>query len=224
MKNILFLFFAIFGMTVARADLHVEIGLIGLNPTNVLMGVVDRIKGNKCRQDIFFEGQNAESQIINMNTGEGFQLVPDKKTAVKTSVDQSMRTNQIAIDAIKDTGEKEIVDGYDAEIYTYSSSTGGDFTLWIAKGFPNFEIIKSELIKRDRLNMATRSGLFHLSTLPGMLLKCHAAITPTNAPPFRVLINEEPIDESIFEVPKDYTWQEPPVPIATSTNNVSHIK
>jgi hypothetical protein len=218
MKRILFLFFISFGMTIARADLRVEIGLIGPNATNVLIGVVDRIKGNKCRQDIFFERQNAESQIIDLDAGDGFKLIPDKKTAIKISIGQFIQTNRIAIDEINDTGKAEIVNGYDTEIYTYTNIYGSSYMLWIANDFPNFKTVKNDLVKRDRLNMATRSGLFHLSTLPGMLVKCHAFVMPTNAPPFQVVINEEPIDESIFEVPKDYTWQMPQTPITTSTN------
>jgi hypothetical protein len=202
MKKALSLYLILFWITIAHADLNVEIGFTMPNATNLWIGVVDRIKGNQCREDEIGMYANTKSHILNLDSGEGFKLMPNKKIAVKISFDKSILTNEIAIDAIKDTGKSEVVDGHDTEVYTYTSSKG-NCTLWIANDFPNFEIIKQDLVKRDRLREMTQVGLFNLSTLPGMLLKCHVDNILTNAQ-FRVVINEEPIDESIFEMPKDY--------------------
>jgi Domain of unknown function (DUF4412) len=167
------------------------------------MGVMDRIKGSKCREDMFFEGGKIGSEILNLDTCEAFNLTPSKNMPMKTVLNLSVRTNAITIDAITDTGKTEMVNGYDAKIYSYTNSAAG-YTLWIAKDFPNLETIKADLAKRDRLREVTHNGFFHLSTLPGMLLKYRADNMPANAPSLQVIVNEEPIDDSVFEVPKDY--------------------
>ena len=79
MKHILFLSLIIFNVSVALADLKVEMGSTAPNSTNILVSFVDRIKGNKVREDAFFEGANIGSKILNLDTGKGFKLMPDKK-------------------------------------------------------------------------------------------------------------------------------------------------
>ena len=203
MKHILSLYLILFSITIAHADISVKLGFTLPNSTNLWVGEVDRIKGNQCREDEIVMYANTKSHVLNLDTDEGFTLMPDKKMAVKTSFDRFVLTNAIPVDAIKNTGKSEIVNGQDAEIYTYTNSKGS-FTLWIAKDFSNFETIKADLVKRDKLREMTQVGFFHLSTLPGMLLKYRVDNMPTNAPPLQVIVNEEPIDESIFEAPKDY--------------------
>ncbi len=205
MKYIFSLYFILFNLTIAHADLSVEMGLTLPDSTNLWVGVVDRIKGSQCREDEIGMYANMKSHVLNLDTGEGFTLTPDKKIAVKTVLNQSARTNAIAVDAIKDTGMTEAVNGYDAEIYTYTSSKG-NYTLWIAKDFSNFAKIKQDLVKRDRLHTMTKSGILHLSTLPGMLLKFGNATTNAGGynPQFHVFMKEEPIDDSVFDLPKDY--------------------
>jgi hypothetical protein len=190
------------------------------NSTNLFAGVVDRIKGNQCREDMFLGGGAFGSEILNLDTGKAFKLMPDKKMAVKTYLDQSVLTNAIAIDAIKDTGKTEMVNGYNAKIYNYTNSIGS-YTLWIAKDFTNFETIKADLAKRDRLRELTRNGFFHLSTLPGMLLKYRADNMPANRPSLQVILNEDPIDDSIFEVPKDYHFYDTNAPVANTNTVIS---
>jgi hypothetical protein len=202
MKNILPLYLILFSITIAHADLNVEMGFIKPNSTNILLGVMDRIKGNKCREDMFYNGIIG-IKILNLDTCEAFNLMPNKNMPMKTLLNQSVLTNAIPIDAIKDTGKTEMVNGYDAKIYTYTNSTGS-YTLWISKDFPSFETIHADLIKRDRLREVTRNGFFHLSTLPGMLLTYRPDDMPTNAPSIQVIVNKELIDDSVFEVPKDY--------------------
>jgi Domain of unknown function (DUF4412) len=220
MKQILFLSLTVFYISCARADLNVEMGFKLPNSTNLCVGVVDRIKGNRCREDEIVAYFNNESYVLNLDSGEGFKLIQDKKMAVKLSFDQSILTNAIAVDAIKDTGKSEIVNGNDAEIYTYTNSKG-NYTLWIAKDLPNFETIKRDLVKRDRLRETTRVGLLYLSTLPGILLKCRADSVPTNALQFHVIISEESIDESIFDLPKDYHLYSTNAPVANTNQVIS---
>ncbi len=209
MKHILFLSLTIFciSLSLARADLSLKIGFVGLtgqNKTNFLMGVINRVKGNKIREDVFFEGVDVESKILNLDTGEEFKLSSDQKSAIKISFDQSALTNVIPIDAIKDTGKTETVNGCDAKIYNFSNFVGANYTLWVAKDFPHFEIIKKDLVKRDRLHLTTHSQGIHISTLPGMLLKYSINNSDTNASLLQVIVSEEPIDDLVFEVPKDY--------------------
>jgi hypothetical protein len=168
MKHIIFLSLTVFYISFAHADLSLKIALMGKHGTNSLSGALDRIKGNKIREDQFFEGVNVGNKILNLDTGEEFKLLPDQKAAEKIPFDLSVLTNVIPIDAIKDTGKTGIVDGYDTKIYILTNSDGTTSTIWIAKDFPHFEMIKEELVKRDRFSHA---GRIHFSTLPGMLLK-----------------------------------------------------
>ena len=215
MKRIIFLTFTftIFYISFARADLTLKIALMGKDGTNSLSGTLDRIKGNKIREDQFFAGVNIGSKILNLDTCELFNLMPDKNMPMKTLLNQSVLTNAIPTDLIKDTGETEIVDGYDAKIYILTDPDGTTNTIWIAKNFPHFEIIKKDLVKRDRLN---HEGRIHFSTLPGMLLKC-SVDSRKNAPLLQFFINEEPIDDSVFDLPKDYHFYSTNAPV-TNTN------
>jgi hypothetical protein len=101
MKQILFLSLTVFYISYARAELNLEMGITLPNSTNLYVGVVDKIKGNQCREDEVVAYYNNESHILNLNSGERFTLTPGKKMAVKTYLDQSMRTNAIPIDAIE---------------------------------------------------------------------------------------------------------------------------
>jgi hypothetical protein len=218
MKYIFSLCLIVFSLTIAHAGLIVKIGFISQNSTNPLMGVVDRIKDNRCREDMFFSGGKIGVEILNLDTCEVFNLMPNKNMLAKAHLNQSVLTNAIVTDVIKDTGKREVVNGYDAKIYTYTNSVAG-YTLWVAKYFPNFETIKADLVKRDRLGEVTQNGLFHLSTLPGMLLQYRIDNMPTNAPPLQVIVSEEPINDSIFDLPKDYHIYNTNAP-AANTNEV----
>jgi len=52
-----------------------------------------------------------------------------------------------------------------------------------------------------------------------MLLKYRADNMPANGPTIQVIVNEEPIDDSVFEAPKDYHFYSTNAP-AANTNQV----
>src|SRR6266478_1349250 len=117
-----------------------------------------KVKGDKARIDaspqitIIFDG----------GTGELINLLNDQKTVVRISPDKmraiadmlnKYSSNKAGADKPKltPTGQREMIDGYDAEQYTY---VGPDFkaTYWIAPNYPNgaavlaqLQSIKSEL-------------------------------------------------------------------------------
>jgi hypothetical protein len=224
MKKKLFVSLIVLCISVAHADLTVKMGYtgyMGQNKTNYpSMGFITRIKGKKIREDVFFEGGNIGNRILNLDMDEAFKLLPDQKMVVKIPFDRSALTNAIPIDIIKDTGKTETVDGYEAEIYTFTRSDGATNSMWIAKDFPNFETIKTDLAKLDRFHLATESGGFHMSTLPGMLLKCTVDNLHKNIL-LQLVVIEGSVDESIFEVPKDYRFYSTNAPVANTNQVIS---
>jgi hypothetical protein len=198
----------VFIITTAQADLVMEQNVIGPESTN---DAVIKIKGDKIRADSAERGDS--SMMIDLNTGDEFTLLHKQKEVVKTST-SSMQFRKTAYYAKavaanaklpkpQDTGKTEIVNGYDAEIYTWTNSRGMTETLWVAKNFPNFEKIKNDLAKLDKLNASNMEKMTpDQSTLPGMLLKMQwsgigdeSGLTVTTT---LVSAKEESIDDSVF--------------------------
>src|SRR5438105_5742933 len=117
-----------------------------------------KVKGDKARID----ASPQVTAIFDGRTGELINLLNDQKTIVRISPDK-MRAiadmlNQFSSNKagsekprLTSTGQKEMIDGYDTEQYTYD---GTDFkaTYWIAPNYPNgaavlaqLQSIKSEL-------------------------------------------------------------------------------
>jgi hypothetical protein len=108
---------------------------------------------------------------------------------------------------LQDTGQTETVGGYDAEIYTWTNNnnnSGG--TVWVAKKFPNYAEIKTQL---DKLNNSPMSQMSKgmapdTSALPGMVIKTKAEVQGQEITTTLISAQEEPVDASAFEIPKDY--------------------
>src|SRR6266481_9787268 len=117
-----------------------------------------KVKGDKARID----APPQVTAIFDGTTGELINLLNDQKTVVRISPDKmraiadmlnKYSSNKAGADKPKltPTGQREMIDGYDAEQYT---CVGSDFkaTYWIAPNYPNgaavlaqLQSIKSEL-------------------------------------------------------------------------------
>src|SRR5882724_3270831 len=117
-----------------------------------------RIKGDKARID----ASPQMTAIFDGRTGELINLLNDQKTLIRFSPDKmraiagmlkTFSNNKPGADKprLSPTGQKETINGYDTEQYTYD---GPDFkaTYWIAPNYPNgaavlaqLQSIKSEL-------------------------------------------------------------------------------
>lgn len=210
----------------ARADLVIQQQTtITENKTNQSFIVTKKIHGDKIRTDTDGGLQADTSMILDANTCASIVLIHKHKSVVKDSgvrekelqekEKQSGNTNSVEGKLAKplDTGKSEKVGAYDTEIYTWSGVNGATATFWVAKDFPNYDEIKVAI---DKLGpFAGLARLNEMITLPGMVVKSQiilkrdaGALTSTAT---LISLKEEPVDESTFEVPGDYTDITPPV-------------
>lgn len=208
----------------ARADLVMQEQIVFENQTNI---DTTRIHGNKIREDTTGGEKGDISTIRDANTGDFVILLHQKKMFRKTSGAQikerlefyknrSGDTN--AADAIPkklmDTGKSEKIGGYDADIFNWPVVDDSSMTYWIAKDFPNYQKIRVDLAAMDRFRaQGLGKGLQpDLGKLPGMVMKLQIvlngeligrtnALTTTST---LISAKEEPVDPSIFEIPKNY--------------------
>src|SRR6266581_4329191 len=132
----------------ARADLTIvqKVERAG-SATNMTI----KVKGDKVR----IEASPKVTTILDAKTGEVTNLMNDQKTVVRISAEKAKAvTNMInKFDVKKDgagkvkltpTGQKETVNGYETEQYTYD---GPDFkaTYWIASNYPDGAAILAQL-------------------------------------------------------------------------------
>jgi uncharacterized protein DUF4412 len=108
---------------------------------------------------------------------------------------------------LQDTGKAETVGGYNAEIYTWtntSENSGG--TVWVAKNFPNYSEIKTQLDKLSKSPMGqmTKNMAPDTTSLPGMVIKTIAQVQGQEITMTLISAREEDVDASAFEIPKDY--------------------
>ena len=115
-----------------------------------------------------------------------------------------------------DTEKSEKVGDYETEIYSWDGPNGMKETLWVARNFPGYEKIKSDLDKIDEWNS---SGIGKgmepdLRLLPGMVVKKQTAVGGRTdngqlVTVSLVSVKIEPVDPALFEVPTDYTKSKP---------------
>jgi len=110
------------------------------------------------------------------------------------------------------TGKFEPVNGYDTEIYTWSGAKGRNQLLWVAKPFPNYDAIRTELAKLDKFNDLGlhRNAQPQVSQLPGMVIKSVSSFHRHSVTNTLVSVKVEPLDASLFALPSDYRPQKPP--------------
>src|SRR6266513_6070964 len=132
----------------ARADLTI---VQKLERAGSAANMTLKLKGDKVR----VEASPQVTTILDGKTGEVTNLMNDQKTVVRISAEKAKAvTNMInKFDAKKEgvgkvkltpTGQKETVDGYETEQYTYD---GPDFkaTYWIASNYPDGAAILAQL-------------------------------------------------------------------------------
>jgi hypothetical protein len=214
----------IFTAIAARADLVMKEQMIHGSLTNFETTI---IHGNNIRQDHSGGVTGDTSSIWDADTGDSAFLSHQKKTFKKTSgasgaqlrerlkYNKKQSGNSNTADAMPkklvDTGKSEKIGGYDANIFTWPLVDGPSTTYWIAKGYPNYEKIKVDLAKLDHVG-AQFLGVELLpkyEDLPGMVMKLQIVqlVDKTNAwtaTTTLISVKEEPVDPSIFEIPKDY--------------------
>src|SRR6266700_2847761 len=185
-----------------------------------------KLKGDKVR----IEASPQVTTILDGKTGEVTNLMNDQKTVVRISAEKAKAvTNMInKFDVKKNgagkvkltpTGQKETVNGYETEQYTYD---GPDFkgTYWIASNYPDgaailaqLQSIKSEFWKtsdttmpdyRDFPGVPIRTRM--VITKPDQANKT-GATTPSHATEITTTIasvSQNPLSDAEFMVPSDF--------------------
>jgi Domain of unknown function (DUF4412) len=220
----------------ARADLVMEQRSSSANDTN---HITLKVHDDKMRMDQRDSDGYVFSVIIDLNTRDSITLFPRGKAFLKrsgTEIRQQMEaeakashgTNEMDNPPAKagDTGKGEKVNGYEAEIYTWSGAGGLTETLWVATNFPGYESIRTELTKIDRFDASGphKNAQPQTSLLPGMVVKEQKVIKGRTATITLISAKAEPVDASLFEMPADYSPWKPPemrltIPAMTQTND-----
>jgi hypothetical protein len=207
----------------ARADLTIvqKVERAG-SATNMII----KIKGDKVR----VEASPQVTTILDAKTGEVTNLMNDQKTVVRISAEKAKAvTNMInKFDAKKEgagkvkltpTGQKETVNGYETEKYTYDAP---DFkgTYWIAPNYPDGAAILAQLQSiTSEFWKTTNTTTPDYHDFPGLPIRTRMTMTkqsqPTKpggtalggAPEITTTIisaNQNPISDAEFAVPSDF--------------------
>jgi hypothetical protein len=194
----------IFSTAITYADLVME-----LNWGSPMIKATTKLKGNKILFDIYFNEDKGGSLIADLKTGERFNIQYWSKKIIKTPSilpDYTNAFTKTASPKFQDTGKAEILNGYEAEIYKWTNSDDVTETLWVAKNYPNFKEMKDDLSKLDKLN--DKKWMLNFSSLSGMPLKLFIPDKDdARGLTFTLLsAKEESIDDTNFDLPKDYHY------------------
>ena len=211
MKSMFTFLFLAFNLVAARADFIIKQKIESAMQNG---DMTMQIKGDKIRLDISAGSAGDMSTIMDLSTGDSVVLMHKQKIAMKVSgaqMKQMMEAmkNQMGDTAAakpQDTGKTEKVGDYNAEIFTWSNTNGISATIWVAKDYPNYAKINEQL---GKLNASAAAGMAKgmgpdPNTLPGMAVKTEAEVLGQKVTTTLVSVNEEPVDASVFETPKDY--------------------
>lgn len=207
----------------ARADLTIvqKVERAG-SATNMTI----KIKGDKVR----IEASPQVTTILDAKSGEVTNLMNDQKTVVRISAEKAKAvTNMInQFDAKKEgagkvrltpTGQKETVNGYETEKYTYDAP---DFkgTYWIAPNYPDGAAILAQLQSiTSEFWKTTNTAMPDYRNFPGLPIRTGITMTKQSqpakpggtalggAPEITTTIisaNQNPISDAEFAVPSDF--------------------
>ncbi len=187
---------------------------------------VIKIKGDKTR----IEASPQLTTILDGKTGEVINLMNDQKTVVRISPDKVKavtemlnKFNSKKANAEKPrltpTGQKEMVNGYETEQYTYN---GPDFkaTYWIAPNYPDGAAILAQLqsVKSEFWD-AANTKMPDFRDFPGLPIRTRTIMTKedqTNKPGTSpsghateitstiTSVSQGPISDTEFTVPSDF--------------------
>ncbi len=185
-----------------------------------------KVKGDKARID----ASPQVTTIFDGRTGELINLLNDQKTVVRISPDKmkavaDMLNKFSGKKAVSEkpkltpTGQREKINGYDTEQYTYD---GPDFnaTYWIAPNYPNGAAILEQLqsVKSEFWD-AANTKMPDFRDFPGLPIRMRMIIgkegqtsehgTNTSEHPAEITstitgVSQDPIADSQFRVPADF--------------------
>src|SRR3984893_235564 len=146
-----------------------------------------KVKGDKARID----ASPQVTAIFDGTTGELINLLNDQKTIVRISPDKmraiadmlnQFSSNKAGSDKprLTSTGQKEMINGYDTEQYTYD---GPDFkaTYWIAPNYPNGAAVLAQLQSiKSELWDAANTNMPDFRDFPGLPIRIRMTVGKNN--------------------------------------------
>lgn len=206
----------------ARADMVIVQKMEGMGQSNEM---TIKIKGDKIRTD----ASPQISTILDTTSGDIITLMHTQKSYMKISAEKTkalmeqMKAMQAqanpgaspsAAPKFVDTGKKEKVNGYDAEIYTSETPTM-KFTFWVTRDFPNFAAVQEQMKKlqtamQNRLGGAATGAVPNTTELPGLPVKTEMETGGQKMTTTLVSAKEDPVSDTDLAIPADYKEMQMP--------------
>lgn len=201
MKHILLCCLGLFAFA-ARADLVMQQQIAsGKNSSAVTI----KVKGTRIRVDMYAGQPQAISTIKDLKNGETLMLLHKQKMFIKQPGEQIRPATGVVLPKVRSTGKKEKLGGYDTEIYTWTNARGITGFFWVARNYPDYSRIKTEIAALDNTASGLSDGLTPaLSTLPGMVLKTQITGGEQTLTVTLVSAREGQLDASTFQAPVNY--------------------
>lgn len=197
-------------MISARADLIIIQKVEGAGP---VADMTIKIKGDKARID----ATPQISTIIDGKTGEMINLMNDQKAAVHISAEKIKAASDM-INKFTDkdkkktsekpkltaTGQKQMVNGYEAEEYVYEAPDL-KATYWIAMKYPDGAAILKEMQSlKSETWTASSLKMPDYRDFPGLPIKTVISVGGNQITSTITSVKKDPISDADFSVPKDF--------------------
>jgi len=209
MKQIFILLALLCSAAAARADLVLQQQIA---TGNYKGAVTMKVKGAKVRLDLYAGQPQAISTILDLTTGDTTTLMHNQKMFVKVSGAQTRQAKSSGTISTaskspipRPTGKSEKVGGYDTEIYTWYNARGITGTAWVAKNYPDYPRIRTDLAVLDKSAAEFNNNTDpELSILPGMVVKSLVSGSGQSITATLISAKEEMVDASLFQTPANY--------------------
>jgi len=177
---------------------------------------VTKIKGDKIRMDLSQGRFGPTSVILDGKTGDMINLMHTPKVVMKIS-GAAFKEQMTAAGKGKDpaanpkpepTGQKEMVGGYECEIWKRTSEKG-TVTFWVVKNHPQEAALKVLAKTVGTLSGEGDNGL------PGQILRTTRDLGQLQVRTEMISIKEQEVDAKEFEAPEGYReMSAPSAPVA----------
>ncbi|HRJ71780.1 MAG TPA: DUF4412 domain-containing protein [Terrimicrobiaceae bacterium] len=212
MKTTLLVLLSAAALATVRADLTVTQEFQQESPAQK-MTVTMKIKGDKVRMD----GNPEVTTLIDVKSGDTKNLMHSQKKvmAIPGALIKQIQAAQSAgksadkIAEPKATGRTETISGYACEEYEIDAE-GTKIQVWLTKDLPAAQRVMSDLAKLSA-DADPLKGMLDGEKLEGFPMK--TVIQPASggkATVTVVALNEDPLPEADFEVPKGYEAMQMP--------------
>jgi hypothetical protein len=176
-----------------------------------------KIKGDKERVDV----PAKPPSIIDGKTGEMTELIDDQKRFIRISAQQMKAAAQTitrfegsekpAAPKLTPTGKNETINGYETEEYVFETPKF-KASFWVALKYPDAaNILKQMQAPLSGAWKPSNMGIPDYTDFPGVPLKTVISVGDDKAVTTIVSIKKDPINDSEFEIPKDFEELKPPI-------------